>query len=261
MIDGRDPNQHGYLGRSYARRGEGGATIRRGPGGTLLHAIDVLGILPDPVQRYFDPSQFPAVVDSRGGALAPGESVSSKDPRTLDGRLNIVFGSGALLREVRWAAEDREAARADALAAFRGGARRETLESVRGRAGNYDEAWARTETGRAAYLAALAELGLGHGADGGSLSADPRRGAVDRVVMAVLLELGAEGQDARLRVYEEELRRLAAKPAAASDDGVAAAEAALQAALAARRAAREAVLAAAPVIPGASETAARLASL
>ncbi|MEQ1919523.1 MAG: hypothetical protein ABL955_10000, partial [Elusimicrobiota bacterium] len=145
LLTGRDPNQNGYLGRTYARRGEGGATIRRGPGGTLLHAIDVLGILPDKVERYFDPSQFPAIVDN-DGALKPGESEHQKDPRTVDGRLNLVFGSGALMREARWAQEDRESARNEALAAFRGGARRDTLETVRGRAGNYDEGYTRVET-------------------------------------------------------------------------------------------------------------------
>ncbi|MCM2303095.1 MAG: hypothetical protein NDJ72_00215 [Elusimicrobia bacterium] len=262
LITGRDPNQHGYLGGAYARRGEGGATIRRGPGGTLLHAIDILGILPDPVQRYFDPSQFPSVVDG-DGPLNPGDAASSKDPRTLDGRLNLVFGSGALLREARWAQEDREAARAEALSAFRGGARREVLETVRGRAGNYAEAYTRTETGRAAFLAALAELGLGAGAGGGTISADPRRAATDRVVLSFLLELGAEGQDARLRLYEEELRKLEARPEAKSDFDaeVAAAEASLSAALAARRAAEEAVKSLTVNMPGESPLALRLASL
>ena len=263
LITGRDPNQHGYLGRAYARRGEGGATVRRGAAGRLLHAIDILGFAPDPVQRYFDPSQFPAVVDN-DGPLNPGGAEHSLDPRTVDGRLNIVFGSGALMREVRWAQEDRETARAEALAAFRGGARRETLETVRGRAGNYAEAYARGETGRAAFLAALAELGLGARQDGGTIAADPRRAAVDRVVMNYLLELGAEGQDARLRLYEAELEKLDAKGPGAAEDlsaDVAKAEAALSAALAARRAAEEALKAAAPPIPGESPLARRLATL
>ncbi|MDP3544356.1 MAG: hypothetical protein Q8T11_17975 [Elusimicrobiota bacterium] len=263
LITGRDPNQHGYLGGAYARRGEGGAAIRRGPGGTLLRAIDILGILPDPVQRYFDPSQFPSVVDG-DGPLSPGEAASSKDPRTIDGRLNLVFGSGALLREARWAQEEREASRAEALSAFRGGARREILETVRGRAGTYAEAYTRSESGRAAFLAALAELGLGAGAGGGTLSADPRRAATDRVVLSFLLELGAEGQDARLRLYEEELRKLEARPEAKSDAfdaDLAAAEASLSAALAARRAAEAAVKSLAANMPGESPLARRLASL
>jgi len=263
LITGRDPNQHGYLGRTYARRSEGGATIVYGPGGTLLHAIDVLGILPDKVERYFDPSQFPAVVDN-DSALTPGDAEHQKDPRTVDGRLNLIFGSGALMREVRWAQEDREAARAEALAAFRGGARRETLETVRGRAGGYAESYTRTETGRAAFLAALAELGLDGGADGGMVSADPRRAATDRVVLNYLLELGAEGQDARLRLYEEELKKLDARPAVktdAFDVELAAARAALSTALAARRAAEEAVKSLVANMPGESPLAKRLASL
>ena len=143
-----------------------------------------------------------------------------------------------------------------------GGAKRETLETMRGRAGNYAEAFTRTETGRAAFLAALAELGLGANADGGSLSADPRRSAVDRVVMAYLLELGAEGQDARLKVYEEELRKLEARPAPQSGDAdVLAAQAQLSAAIAARRAAEEALKALAVNMPGESPLVRRLASL
>lgn len=262
LITGRDPNQHGYLGGAYARRGEGGASVRRGPGGTLLHAIDILGILPDPVQRYFDPSQFPSVVDN-DGALNPGEGEHSKDPSTVDGRLNLIFGSGALMREARWAQEDREASRAEALSAFRGGARRETLETVRGRAGSYAESYVRSETGRAAFLAALAELGLGAGEDGGTLSADPRRAATDRVVMSYLLELGAEGQDARLRLYEEELKKLEARPEAkadAFDADIAAAQASLSAALAARRAAEQALADLVPNMPGESSLVMRLAS-
>lgn len=262
LITGRDPNQNGYLGRSYARRGEGGAAIRRGPAGTLLHAIDVLGLLPDHVDRYFDPSQFPDVVDN-AGALTPGASEHSLDPKTVDGRLNLIFGSGALMREVRWAQEDREAARADALSAFRGGARRETLAVVRGRAGDYDEAFVRSETGRSALLAALAELGLGGDADGrGALSADPRQAAVDRVVTNYRLELGAEGQEARLRLYEEELKKLDARPEPKAAPGdLAAAETALAAALAARRAADAAFKAVVPSMPGESPLAKRLASL
>ena len=263
LITGRDPNQHGYLGRTYARRAEGGATINRGPGGALLHAIDILGILPDKVERYFDPSQFPAVVDNEG-PLNPGGAASDLDPTTVDGRLNLIFGSGALMREARWALEDREASRAEALAAFRGGARRETLETVRGRAGAYAESYARTETGRAAFLAALEELGLGGGAAGGRIAADPRRSATDRVVMNYLLELGAEGQEGRLRLYEEELRKLEARPAAkngAFDADLAAAQASLSAALAARRAADAALKSVAPNFPGESPLARRLASL
>jgi hypothetical protein len=134
---------------------------------------------------------------------------------------------------------------------------------VRGRAGSYAEAFVDTRTGRAAMLAALAELGLGADAGGrGVLSADPRRAAVDRVVTSYLIEAGAEGQEARLRLYEEELRRLAANPAPKADeDGIAAAEAALSAAIAARRAAEEAVKALATNMPGESPLARRLAAL
>jgi hypothetical protein len=93
-------------------------------------------------------------------------------------------------------------------------------------------------------LAALAELGLAADPDGrGVLSADPRRAAVDRVVTAYLIEAGAEGHEARLRLYEEELKRLDARPSPGGPeaDGVGTAEAALSGAIAARRAAEEAV--------------------
>jgi hypothetical protein len=82
--------------------------------------------------------------------------------------------------------------------------------------------------------------------------------------MNYLLELGAEGQDARLRLYEEELKKLDAHPAVATGDlslDVAKAEASLSAALAARRAADEALKSLSPNMPGESPLARRLASL
>ncbi len=248
LITGRSPEHEGYLGRAWMYRGEGGATERRDALGRLLHAIDLLDLLPDPVTRWQDPSQFPDRVDVEG-APRPGEGAFDRDARTVDGRHNVHFGAGAWLREVRWAREDRDASRDGILASFRGGVRRESLEVVRGRGGLYADSTVTAVSGRQAVLDALAELGSQAGADGrGTLAADPRRGAVERVTVAVEVTLGAAAQDARLRAYEEALRRLAATPVAEGDDdaAVAAAEAALAAALAARAAAARALDAAAP---------------
>ncbi|TPW17910.1 MAG: hypothetical protein FD126_3553, partial [Elusimicrobia bacterium] len=72
LITGRDPNQHGYLGRVYMYRRDGGSTVRRGPLGRVVHFLDIFDILPDPVGRYMDPSQFPREVYN-DSPLLPGE--------------------------------------------------------------------------------------------------------------------------------------------------------------------------------------------
>lgn len=263
LLTGRSPEHEGYLGRAWMYRGEGGATERYGPVGRFLRAIDLLELLPDPVTRWHDPSQFPERVDVHG-APRPGEGAFERDARTVDGRRDVHFGAGAWLRELRWAREDRDASRDGILAAFRGGVRRESLELVRGRGGLYADPSVSSESGRQAVLDALRELGTDGGADGrGTLSAEPRRGAVDRVTVAVEVTLGAATQDARLRAYEEALRRLA-EPGApdAPEAELAAAETALEAALAARAAASRALDYAAPSprLPGAPTTLAALSA-
>ncbi len=253
LITDRDPNQQGYLGRANARRGEGGATVARGVVGTVLTSLDLFGLINDPVDRYFDPSQYPDAVRRSDPLLLDGSTDGGK-MTTPDGKKKAFFGVGSFQREDKWAAQDQEASRAEVLAAFRGGVRRETDETVRGRAGDYTDATLGLDVGSGAALAAIDELGARLDANGGAhLSSTPEQAAVDRVDAVVQVVAGADTQDARLLVYEAALKRLrSAPPPAATDSEVADAEAALSASLAARRAANAAVAAASPVpnLPG-----------
>ena len=262
LLTGRSPEHEGYLGRAWMYRGEGGATERYGPVGRFLRAIDLLELLPDPVTRWHDPSQFPDRVDVEG-APRPGEGAFERDARTVDGRRDVHFGAGAWLREVRWATEDRDASRDGILAAFRGGVRRESLEVTRGRGGLYANPVVSAESGRQAVLDALRDLGAAAGPYGrATVTADPRRGAVDRVTVAVEVTLGAATQEARLKAYEEALKRLVAATSPEADDAeLAAAEAALSAALAARAAGSRALdaVSPAPRLPGKGLTLSTLA--
>ena len=253
LVTGRDPNQQGYLGRANARRGEGGATVARGALGSVLNAIDLFGLMNDPVDRYFDPSQYPEAV-RRKAPLRPDGSTDGGGMTSADGKKRVFYGVGSFQREEKWAIQDQEASRAEVLVAFRGGVRRETDEMVRGRAGDYMDSSVGLDVGRGAALSAIDELGSRLNADGTArLSSAPRRAAVDRVDQVVQVVAGADTQDARLAVYESALKRLKAEPPpAATDSEIADAEAALAASLAARRAANAAVAASAPTpnLPG-----------
>ena len=253
IATGRDANQQGYLGRVNARRGEGGATVARGAAGSVLRAIDLFGLMNDPVDRYFDPSQYPDAV-RRSEPLSPGGSAGGSGMRTTDGKKNVFYGAGSFAREAGWARQDLEASRAEVLAAFRGGVRRETVETLRGRAGDYADSTVGLDVGRGAALSAIDELGARLDASGeGRVTNSPRRAAVDRVDTVVQIVAGAETQAAREAIYEAALKRLKdAPPPDASAAEIADAEASLAAALAARRAGGLALAAArpSPNLPG-----------
>jgi hypothetical protein len=253
IVTGRDPNQQGYLGRANARRGEGGATVARGIVGSVLTSIDLFGLINDPVERYFDPSQYPQEV-RRDAPLLPDGSTDGRGMTSADGKKKVFYGVSSFEREEKWAAQDQEASRAEILAAFRGGVRRETDETVRGRAGDYVDSSVGLDVGRGAALAAIDQFGSRLGADGTArLTASPGQAAVDRVDSTVTVVAGADTQDARLLVYAAALKRLQeAPPPAATDAEISDAEAALTAALAARRAADAALVAVQPVpnLPG-----------
>ncbi len=253
IVTGRDPNQQGYLGRVNARRGEGGATVARGAVGTVLRSIDLFGLIDDPVARYFDPSQYPDAVE-RDRPVLPDDAVGDAKLRTKDGKADVFYGVGSFSREAGWATQDLEESRAEVLAAFRGGVRRETVETVRGRAGDYADSSVGLDVGRGAALSAIDELGARLDAGGAArVGSAPRRAAVDRVDSVVQIVAGADVQDARRQVYEAALERLKdVPPPAASDAEIASAEAALASALAARRAVGAAVRSASPApnLPG-----------
>jgi len=153
---GRDPRQNHYLGRAYMYKLEGGSTEHHGFFRSVVGGLDVLNLLPDPADRYFDPSQFPDKVriDS---AIRPGEGLWSKDLEVNRGdelrqtrddgkdpvlarkNLDIHLGRQSLEREVKYAAEDLNASRVRTLSRFHGGVEELTLETRRGRAGMYQE--------------------------------------------------------------------------------------------------------------------------
>ncbi|MDO8757439.1 MAG: hypothetical protein Q7J64_05470, partial [Elusimicrobiota bacterium] len=162
---GRNPKQHHYLGRAYMYKTEGGATEHHGFFRSVLGAVDVLNLLPDPAQRFFDPSQFPDKV-SIDSAIWPGEGLWDKKLRDKKGdrELNIHLGRQSLQRQVTHAAEDLEAARVRTLSRFHGGVEQLTLETRRGRAGWYQESTRTAELGPKAISRRLAD---------GTISADP----------------------------------------------------------------------------------------
>jgi hypothetical protein len=205
IITGRDPNQHHYIGRVYMYRGDGGATVRRGALGKIIHFIDFLDILPDPVDRYQDPSQYPDRV-ATDRPLLPGEWIHERDPRTED--QNVHFGVGALLRALRQANEDIEDARGRILASFQGGVRETFLETVRGRAGVYPRSSVRHRLGDSAVRGVLKDAGDAVGPDGsGDLDSRPGHIEVDRVRADLEVRLGAEQHMERARAYRRMMDR------------------------------------------------------
>jgi len=134
LIGGRDPNSSHYLGRAAMYKTEGGETERHGFFRTVLGWVDVLDLLPDPVTRWYDPSQFPDGVKI-DGTLKPGQILADRKPRDeRNGReYDVKFGRVAMTREVRQASEDLEAARQRTLARFNGGVEDVILEARRGR--------------------------------------------------------------------------------------------------------------------------------
>jgi hypothetical protein len=228
MITGRDPNQEGYIGRVYMYQTEGGATQRYGVVGTVLRVIDIFELLPDPVDRYMDPSQFPERVNNNSPIL-PGEWEHEKKPRTTDGKQDVRFGKGFLAREIRWAGEDQRDSRGRILSSFAGGVRRSFVEDVRGRGrvdprtglpsgGTYVDSRIDHQQGMLPAEAALRQIGASVGADGrGTVTARPEHIAVQRVTAEIEIRLGASQHQRRQELYEAYLKSLNAKAPVAGD--------------------------------------------
>ncbi|MBI5209140.1 MAG: hypothetical protein HY927_04110 [Elusimicrobia bacterium] len=227
MITGRDPNQEGYIGRVYMYQTEGGATRSYGVVGTVLRIIDIFEILPDPVQRYYDPSQFPNAVNN-SSPVRPGEWEHEKSPETTDGKWKVRFGEGYLVRSIRYATEDQEDSRGRIMAAFSGGVRRNFVESVRGRSGTYAESRVDNLQGMIPAEEVLRRVGASTDADGRArVDARPEHIAVDRVIAEIEIRLGASQHLKRQQVYEEYLKTIQTriqKLSASSDAAGAAAE-------------------------------------
>lgn len=130
LATGRDANQNGYLGRVGMYKIEGGATEHHGFFRRVLGVLDILDLMPERVDWYFDPSQFPerARLDSE---LLPGQNIHDKDLRAGD--KDVHFGRRSLERTTRWQAEDLVNAERRVLGHFHGGVQETWLEDRRGR--------------------------------------------------------------------------------------------------------------------------------
>ncbi|MDE2236326.1 MAG: TolC family protein, partial [Elusimicrobia bacterium] len=232
LLGGRDPRQQHYLGRAAMYRTEGGSTERQGFFRRAAGLIDILDFLPDPVERFFDPSQFPdhVAVDS---PLLPGQSVFDKGMRTLDGRKDIHFGATALRRELSYSLEDLAAEQRRALEHFHGGEETLLVSSWRGRSGLYQDSTRSGAAGPQALRSALNEP---------SFSAElPDSLAVEGLRRVVRPRLGADElaqEEAALKGYPEAfLRRLGLRRSrqAGLEQRSARAQATLKRAQAARR--------------------------
>ena len=214
LLTGRDPKQQHYLGRVYMYKTEGGETERHGFFRKVAGVIDVLDLLPDPVSRFYDPSQFPdrVLVDS---PVLPGQSVFQKSPTTVDGSHDVHWGVGGLARERRQSLEDLTAARERTLSRFSGGVETTLAETLRGRAGPYVGSELLASHGRKAVDDALKDPVVAGDprSDGrGTVvsSEDPGNIEVDRVEKRVTVRAGADQfqeQADALKGYDAELAR------------------------------------------------------
>jgi len=130
LISGRDPRQEGFLGRVYLRKIEGGSTEHHGFFRRAAGMVDVLEILPDPVQWYFDPSQFPKSVDA-DSPLLPGQNLYDKSLRA--GGQDVEYGRQSVQRGLDANVEDLLNARKRVLSYFTGGVEETWIETNRGR--------------------------------------------------------------------------------------------------------------------------------
>ena len=197
LIGGRDLNSSHYLGRATMYKTEGGETEHHGFARTALGWVDVLNLLPDPVERYYDPSQFPDAVTTRS-ALNPGQILADKGPRAQrNGKTyDVKFGIAASQRQVEQASEDLDAARQRTLARFNGGVEQLTVEMRRGRAGDYQESHRAVQAGD--VTAADAELAFSPASNGSrpfTDTQDPKGLFVDRVTRRVTVYVGAAGYE------------------------------------------------------------------
>ena len=210
---------------------EGGETEHHGFFRKVAGVVDVLNFLPDPVSRFYDPSQFPprVVLDS---PVRPGQSVLDKDPR--DGDRDVHYGVGEAQRTLDQSLEDLTTARQRTLAHFHGGAEETMIEAIRGRAGEYEQSKRVAQSGEAALQRALADplVGGDPSSDGSGVvvsGARPGNVAVDRVERQIQILPGADQYAARQRALDGYDVRLASSTRNAAQD-----EARLRDSLAAR---------------------------
>ncbi|MFA6029543.1 MAG: hypothetical protein WC969_06805 [Elusimicrobiota bacterium] len=214
ILTGRDTRQHGYIGRVYMSKIEGGSTEHHNFFRKTLGALDVLDILPDPVQWHFDPTQFPKAADL-DSPLLPGQTVYDKDlqamvpsaghsaegtTRAENGRrVDVHYGRQAVRRGLDYSVEDLLNARRRVLSYFEGGVSETWIETRRGRSSEPGRTWQTskvTERPGSEQLenalkdptVALSEPGVD-----GAVRLDGRPGhlEVDRVQRSVVLVTGS----------------------------------------------------------------------
>ncbi|HEX4048825.1 MAG TPA: hypothetical protein VH309_13360, partial [Elusimicrobiota bacterium] len=227
ILGGRDLNSSHYLGRAQMYKTEGGETEHHGFFRAALGWVDVLNLLPDPVARYYDPSQFPDSVQVNS-PLTPGQILADKGLR--DGDHDVKFGSVAMVRQVRQASEDLDAARERTLARFNGGVEEATIETRRGRAGDYQESSVSVRSGEVKSALGMVSavdqrldsdpaLAASAGADGSrdfTASATPGALFVDRVSRRVTVYPGAAGYEREAQAMKGYGDRVAQRDAAAA---------------------------------------------
>ncbi|MFH1725341.1 MAG: hypothetical protein ABII00_12075 [Elusimicrobiota bacterium] len=203
LLTGRDPNQHHFLGRAHMYKFEGGATNHQGPLHKVAHFIDILDLLPDPVNWYFDANQFPDKV-RLDSAILPHQNIYGKNARSDD--KDIHFGRPSLDRAIVHRTEDLLNASRGVLSYFEGGVRTTWIEQRRGRAPAldsdasalmYQTSRVTERTGIEAIEDALRDGAVATDPDSYTgerpvrLSGSPGHIAVDRVERRVLLRPGA----------------------------------------------------------------------
>ncbi|MBI5244636.1 MAG: hypothetical protein HY922_13290 [Elusimicrobia bacterium] len=244
LLTGEDPRQQGYLGRVYLRKIEGGATEHHGFFRRIAGKLDVLDILPDPVQWYFDPSQFPKEADL-DSPLLPGQNLYDKD--LAAGEHDLHYGKQAISRGVSGSVEDLLNARKRVLSFFEGGVEETWLATRRGRAGLYLSSSVEEKPGLEQLEKALddPDVAFSPGSEGRGevrLSGEPGHIEVDKVERRLRIRPGArqygsiEEGLAKLPALIERNRQASTKDRERFAADLTAAENELRDALSARRA-------------------------
>lgn len=190
LITGFDPKQDGYLGRNYMLKTFGGTTERHGFPMGILYFIDrnTLGLLPDPVGRFYDPSQFPDQVNV--DAPVPGLQIWELDPQTREHDIHV--GRRGAERVRRYAAEDLENSRAVVRGHFEGSVLKSMVESRRGLEGAYPDSRIEVRAGVEVVNQALAEIGrIADERGRAMIDVTPRHLEVDRVQAEFMVRPGS----------------------------------------------------------------------
>ncbi|MBI5631078.1 MAG: hypothetical protein HY921_09355 [Elusimicrobia bacterium] len=218
VLLGQDMLQDGYLGRIQAYKTEGVLTERHGFFRQVLGAVDLLNLLPDPVGRIYDPSQFPAEVEL-DSPIRPGQNISAKGMHDPKSNKDVKYGVKSLQRLWAQNLQDVAALRLRVLSRFQGGWEEVSIQKVRGRAGSYEESSRSAGLGDKSMERELSDplISQDPRSDGtGSviISGDPGHLAVDRVQTEVKIRPGATQYETQSRALDGYAERLAALPQA-----------------------------------------------